>query len=250
MKAERLPFSQGTRPVLVGTGQRIELREHPARTEGAVWAEFVAGRFRHRLRFGGRRSQALARAIGWKGEAKAPAVVDATAGLGRDAFLLAWLGCRVTAVERSPAVWLLLRDGLLRAARDPELAPAVERLTLLRGEARALLPGLAARRPAEVVCLDPMHPPRRSGARVRKEMHLLRQQVGGDEDAGRLFLAARAAATARVVVKRPLHAPALAAEPDFVLRGRSTRFDVYLAGSRKEVTEAAPRTPSREPRPG
>jgi len=238
------------RPVLVGTGKRVELRESPTRAEGAVWAEFAAGRFRHRLRFGGRGSQALARAVGWKRGTPAPAVVDATAGLGRDAFLLAWLGCRVTAVERSPAVWLLLRDGLLRASRDPELAPAVDRLTLLRGEAGALLPGLAARGLAPVVCLDPMHPPRRSTALVRKEMRLLRSQVGGDEDAGELFRAARAAAAARVVVKRPLHAPALAAAPDFVLRGRSTRFDVYLAGARREVTGAGPRPPSREPPPG
>ncbi|MFQ5693538.1 MAG: class I SAM-dependent methyltransferase, partial [Nitrospinota bacterium] len=59
-----------------------------------------------------------------------------------------------------------------------------------------------------------------------------------------------AAAAGRVVVKRPLHAPPLAAGPDWVLRGRSTRFDVYLTGARKKATEAGPRPPSRGPRPG
>ena len=53
--------------------------------------DFVGGPVNHRLRFGGGRGQDLARAAGLKPGVN-PHIVDATAGLGRDAFLLASLG--------------------------------------------------------------------------------------------------------------------------------------------------------------
>jgi 16S rRNA (guanine1516-N2)-methyltransferase len=53
--------------------------------------DFTSGAVAHRLRFGGGRGQALPKAIGLKG-GKTPDVVDATAGFGRDSFLLASLG--------------------------------------------------------------------------------------------------------------------------------------------------------------
>jgi 16S rRNA (guanine1516-N2)-methyltransferase len=48
-------------------------------------------------------------------------VIDGTAGLGKDAFVLAGLGCKVTLVERHPVVVALLADGLARAWQDPEI---------------------------------------------------------------------------------------------------------------------------------
>ena len=78
---------------------------------GAVTSDFVGGAARHRREFGGGAGQPVARAIGLKGSQR-PQVVDATAGLGRDAFVMASLGCRVTLVERSPvAAALVGADG-------------------------------------------------------------------------------------------------------------------------------------------
>jgi len=95
--------------------------------------DFTSGAIAHRLRYGGGRGQALPRAVGMKG-GKTPNVVDATAGLGRDAFLLASLGAQVTLIERSPQMHALLADALARAA-DSDVGDIIARMTLLHGDA-------------------------------------------------------------------------------------------------------------------
>jgi 16S rRNA (guanine1516-N2)-methyltransferase len=164
------------------------------------------------------RRQPLARAIG-----KAQFVVDATAGLAQDALRLALLGFRVTAIERSPVVAALVADGLQRLGATHSLH---DRLRLLPGDARELLPTLVPR--PEVVYLDPMFPDkRRRSAAVRKELRWLRDLVGDDADALELFEAARRAASYRVVVKRPDHAPPLVPMPAASIAGKLVRYDIY-----------------------
>jgi 16S rRNA (guanine1516-N2)-methyltransferase len=190
--------------------------------------DFVGGAVGHRLRFGGGRGQALHRAAGFA-NGNTPSVVDATAGLGRDAFLLASMGARVTLIERSPEVHALLRDALDRAhAAGPDFAEIIERMTLLHGDAKALLPGLTA----EVVVVDPMHPPRKNTALVKKEMRVLRQLVGADPDALDLMQVALACAQKRVVLKWPLRADPLPGlrKPSHQIIGKTTRYDVFMIG--------------------
>jgi 16S rRNA (guanine1516-N2)-methyltransferase len=214
--------------LLVMTPERLELRERGPHASGPIYVDFAAGAVAHRRRFGGGRHQPLARAVGLKRGA-APTVVDATAGLGRDAFVLACLGCAVRLVERSPLIAALLRDGLDRAARVPDLGPLVaERLSLTVADGRDYLQNLADDQRPDVVYLDPMYPPRRKAALAGKEMRLLRCLTGGDDDAPELLAAALASARQRVVVKRPRRAPVLAGpQPDFQIAAPNTRFDVY-----------------------
>jgi 16S rRNA (guanine1516-N2)-methyltransferase len=190
--------------------------------------DFVGGAVGHRLRFGGGRGQALPRAAGFaRGET--PRIVDATAGLGRDAFLLASLGAEVVLVERVPAVAALLADGLARArAAGPDYAAIVDRMRLVEGNAIELLAGLAP----EVVLVDPMHPPRGNTALVKQEMRQLRELVGADPDALALLQAALAAASRRVVLKWPSHAAPLVGlrPPSHSIAGKSTRYDVFMTG--------------------
>ncbi|MFM5136385.1 class I SAM-dependent methyltransferase, partial [Aeromonas rivipollensis] len=141
---------------LVLTDTRLELRKLDEPKLGAVYVDFVDGAVAHRRKFGGGRGQSIAKAVGLKSGAM-PTVVDATAGLGRDAFVLASLGCKVTLIERSPVVAALLQDGLARAAQDPEIGPWVsERMHLLQGPAVDNLLALSER--PEVIYLDPMFP--------------------------------------------------------------------------------------------
>ncbi|HAD42901.1 MAG TPA: 16S rRNA (guanine(1516)-N(2))-methyltransferase, partial [Plesiomonas shigelloides] len=77
---------------------------------GAICVDFVGGTMAHRRRFGGGRGEAVAKAVGIK-KGYLPDVVDATAGLGRDAFVLASIGCRVRLLERHPVVAALLDGG-------------------------------------------------------------------------------------------------------------------------------------------
>lgn len=210
------------------TPQRLELRERDLGVSRSIYVDFTKGPAAHRRRFGGGRSQPLARAIGLKSGTPAT-VLDATAGLGRDAFVLACLGCTVYLLERSPIIAALLRDGLRRAERDPEIGFLIaERLHLIVANGRDYLRSLPEDRRPEVVYLDPMYPHRQKSALVKKEMRLLRQLVGDDEDAPELLAAALDCARRRVVVKRPRLAPTLAGPPPgFRIVAPNTRFDVY-----------------------
>jgi 16S rRNA (guanine1516-N2)-methyltransferase len=138
----------------------------------------------------------------------------------------------VTLLERSPEVQALLADGIARASQaSPELAAIVARMTLRLGDARLLLPGLEA----DVVLVDPMHPPRGNTALVKKEMRLLRELVGTDPDALELMQAALASARKRVVLKWPMRAPPLAGlrQPSHQIVGKTTRYDVFMTAADK-----------------
>ncbi|MCG3178715.1 MAG: Ribosomal RNA small subunit methyltransferase J [Phycisphaerae bacterium] len=206
--------------LLAVTPDRLELRE--AAGKAAIWVDFASGPMGHRQRSPRFGASMLLRAAGHKAGAELT-VCDATAGLGRDAFLLARAGCRVTAVERSGVIAALLADGLARAAADAELAESAGRVTLVVADAREALAGLSA----DVVCLDPMFPQRGKSAAVKKEMALCRRVAGEDADAAGLLAAALRTARSRVVVKRALRSPPLGEGVAYSYRGTTIRYDVY-----------------------
>ncbi len=188
--------------------------------------DFIGGAVAHRFRFGGGRGQALARAVGMKTD-KSPKIVDATAGLGRDAFLLASLGAEVTLIERSKKMHQLLEQGLERArAAGGDIAATISRMTLVFGDARELLPTLAP----TIILLDPMHPERKGSALVKKQLRQVREIVGTDEDAAQLMQVALASASQRVVLKWPQKATPMHGLPDpsHQIIGKSTRYDVFM----------------------
>lgn len=188
--------------------------------------DFVGGAVGHRLKFGGGRGQALPKAIGMKNGIN-PKVVDATAGLGRDAFLLASLGAEVTLIERSARMHELLQQGMARAADEGgEMAEIMSRMTLLFGDAKSLLPELKP----EIILIDPMHPPRKNSALVKKQMRLIRDIVGTDEDSVELMKVALESATKRVVLKWPQKADFMPdiRRPSHQIKGKSTRYDVFM----------------------
>ncbi len=188
--------------------------------------DFIGGAVGHRRRFGGGRGQALPRALGFK-PGVTPRVTDATAGLGRDAFLLASLGAEVTLIERSTDIWRRLEAALKEAAQaSSELAEITGRMTLIHGDARRLLPELSP----ETVLIDPMHPPRSKAALVKGEMRVLRQIVGTDEDRQELMAIALASASKRVVLKWPRRAAPMEGlqPPSHQILGKTTRYDVFM----------------------
>ncbi len=233
--------------VLVRTATRLELRwTGDVAPAAPVWTEFVTGPAGYRRRHGGR--EMLIRAVGVK-QGRPPAVLDATGGMGRDAFLLAGRGCAVHLFERNLVVAALLRDGLLRAAKNPETRESAGRIHLIAADSRKFLENMTnLGKNIDVVYLDPMFPERTKSALVKKELQILRLLVGGEDDTERLLAAALNAAGNRVVVKRPKSAPPLAGrKPSHCLNGDTTRFDVYMAipanrteGSGRKINSPAP----------
>lgn len=205
----------------------LSLRATAADAPGAIRVDFVEGALAHRRQYGGGAGQMVARAVGIRGALR-PRVLDATAGLGRDAFVLASLGCEVVLIERQPVIAALLADGLERARHaGAEVAEIAGRMQLLTGDAIQFMAGWSEPVP-EVIHLDPMFPERQKSALVKKEMRLFRPLAGDDPDAPQLLEAALRLASHRVVVKRPRKAPAIEGPaPTAQMSGQSSRYDIY-----------------------
>jgi len=210
----------------------IQLQQTGRKAPGPIIAEFTEGAVDHRRKFGGGKGQMIAKAVGVKAGVY-PRVLDATAGMGKDSFVLATLGCGLTMIERSPVVHLLLQDGLQRAqefsrAQDAELLQVINRMQLLAQDSRGYLESLAPAQFPDVIYLDPMFPERQKTADVKKEMAAFHSVVGKDEDADALLPLALAHVNYRVVVKRPRKAPFLNNQiPSYQLEGKSSRYDIY-----------------------
>lgn len=219
--------------VLVLNGNKIFLQQTGRKVPGPIFVEFTEGSVDHRRKFGGGKGQMIAKAVGIK-VGVYPRILDATAGLGKDSFVLASLGTKVTMLERSPLVFCLLQNGLERARyfaqdnNDTELATILQRMNLRKESSHEFLQSLTAENFPDVIYLDPMFPEREKSAEVKKEMLAFHSLVGKDEDADQLLPLALSKVNYRVVVKRPRKAPFLNNQtPSFQLEGKSSRFDIY-----------------------
>ena len=169
----------------------------------------------------------VVRAAHVKGADEPLTLVDATAGLGDDSFLLAAAGFDVRLHESNPVIAALLRDALERAAHDERLAPIVAHMELCEVDSIVALRELP--HTPDVVLLDPMFPARSKSAAVKKKLQLLQQVEQPCADEGALLDAALAARPRKVIVKRPAKGPQLAGrKPDYSLAGKAIRFDCYV----------------------
>ena len=224
-----LALQQTGRPSAAGrrgkTGRRAAIEALP----GPVSVDFGSDGMRHRRRSG--HNELLGRAVGVSGKRR-PQVLDATAGLGRDSFVLADMGCMVTLCEREPVIAAMLSHGLqvALASGDDWLPGVARRMSLVAADARDLAPPQFGS--PDMIYLDPMFPPRDKSAAVKKEMALFQLLLDGEaagHDADGLLLWALEQDVARVVVKRPARAPFLAGrKPSHSVAGKAVRFDVYV----------------------
>lgn len=184
----------------------------------------------YRVKHGGGRQELLARAVGVKHHSvnEPLRVIDATAGLGVDAWIMASLGMEVVMLERVPVMALLLADGLARVAE-------MTNLKLIFGDANQHVTGLS-HDGYQVAYLDPMYPSNSSDHAARNQrLRLVQEAVGQDEDACMLLKSALTSCH-RVVVKRPRHAHALAnLPPDWQLTGQSCRYDLYFTNKHRLI---------------
>jgi len=206
---------------------------------GPVTASFLGGKTEHRRQFGGGKGQLIAKAVGLN-HGVVPEVLDASAGLGRDAYVLASLGCKLKMVERSPVIAELLSCAL-EEGRGTVIDEIVARMQLISANSSKWLDAQNDA-VADVIYLDPMYPHREKSSLVKKEMRLFQVLVGEDLDDAELLSAALKKARYRVVVKRPRKGLAIeGATPSYQLMGKSCRYDIYsiksLAGLKVKTEE-------------
>ncbi len=208
------------------TPSHVELVFPEEQKMSPIWVDFMRNDLVLRGQNRHSKKELLLRAVGVKKNV-ALTVIDATAGWGRDGFLLANAGCYVMLIERSPWMAALLQDGLERFWKIQDKITA-DCFNLIQADAINYLNTLSENYP-EVIYLDPMYPVRTKSALVKKEMRVLREIVGSDQDSGLLFLIALKKAKQRVVVKRDIRSDFLEGKkPSYQYLGKDTRFDVYL----------------------
>lgn len=189
----------------------------------SFFIDYGSGRV-HTRRTSGK--QILLKAIGGAGKK----VLDATAGLGRDAFVLASLGCLVTALEKSAVLGELVMDGLKRCEEDENLKRISSRLKFIVGESSDYIDKSEVD-DFDVLYIDPMYPKNQKSAKPKKEMMILQEffkSEPGEEFGARQILDKGIKKVKRVVVKRPLNGPELVSGVNFKFKGTTTRFDVYV----------------------
>lgn len=199
------------------------LQEISANKPGPVKVDFASPAMMHRRKGG--QNEMLGRAIGIKSN-RHPWVFDATAGLGRDAYVLADLGCKVTLVERSAVLAFVLQEGLNRAviSQFNEVREAAARMSVKCEDSTEI-----CATPDQVIYLDPMFEERKGSAASKKDLSVLQALHGHSADDQRLIDWAFRQPVSRIVVKRPIKAaPLTASVPSHVLKGKSVRFDVYV----------------------
>lgn len=179
--------------------------------------------------------QGLAKAVGLN-KHEPMQVLDATAGLGRDAFILASMGCEVSMIEQSPLIYSLILDGLKRAASTDDMAleGILNKMSLHHARAQDWFEEIAQGKQAkpDVIYLDPMFPPRSKNANVKRDIGLLQEVLGFDKNSNSLLEAAKGCAKHRIVVKRPGSKAGKASngslKPSFVVPGKTAHFEVYV----------------------
>lgn len=201
--------------------------------------DFTSGGLAHRLQYGGGKGQTIAKAIGINSKNK-PHILDATAGLGRDAIILANLGSQVSLVEQSPILAEMLKQAIDAAKNNALFQQATRQgFELYHANSSSFMhektiPG------CDVVYLDPMYPEKKKSALVKKDMQMLQTLIGhsSEDTNAELLKAALGFAKQRVVVKRPKGADILdGPKPTMSLHSKKTRYDVYVIKTLKNIAE-------------
>lgn len=222
------------------TSDFVELCDREKNT--SIHIDFLSGDLAHRKQFGGGRGQSIAKAIGLKQGTPPPTVLDATAGLAKDAYVLACLGCPITLLERSPFIVELIHDAIERAKEDEHFKSILDTgFIIIQDSSIDYLNNLSEQADTtpdniypdviypDVIYLDPMYPDRKKSASVKKNMQILQTLLGKDEDTQELLNAALKVAKKRVVVKRPKGSDNLSAiKPTYQVNSKKTRYDIYI----------------------
>ena len=178
----------------------------------------------HRVTNGRLQHEMLVRAA--KSDKPGRKAIDATAGMGEDAFLLAAQGYEVTLFEQNPVIAVLLKDALRRAKKHPVLKDIASRMNLVQDNSVEGMSKLLD--PVDVIYLDPMFPARQKSSLINKKLQLIQKLEPPCSEETDLFDAAISASPSKIIVKRPLKSEFLAGrKPSYTLNVKAIRYDCY-----------------------
>ena len=223
----------GTKVFLIYQKDGLSIAQITADNLLFISANFYGESVRYRREKGGGKREMIAKAIGLNYTSNL-SILDATCGLGNDAFVLASIGGHVTMIERVAEVHALVEFALKYATEwgktaDSKLLDILSRMELIKGDAIKYMLNMCSENRPDVIYLDPMFPPRKKSAKIKKEMQVMHNVVGSDTDSNEMLPIALHCARKRVVVKRPRVAPTLSrVKVNYTFKGKSNRYDVYV----------------------
>ena len=164
----------------------------------------------------------LKKAIGKKN--KNLTIFDGTAGFLSDALIFLALGHKVIACEQSKVLFLLLSDAINRAKIKLNF---LDNLNLIHGNALDVYKIIQN---IDVIYLDPMYPRKKNALRsggmsdIKNILKLENIDNLGDQ----IFFDLKNNKFKKIVLKRPIKSKIIDDSLNYQVKGKSTRFDVYI----------------------
>ncbi|MBL32943.1 MAG: hypothetical protein CMD79_03585 [Gammaproteobacteria bacterium] len=153
-------------------------------------------------------------------------IFDATAGLLSDSMIFLSLGHKVVAVEQSKIIFLLVDDAIKRAKNE---IPFLKNINLINANSLDIYK--SSQELFDIVYLDPMYPISKKNIKKSGDLDSLRsileiENILNEENS--LINSFMKEDYQKLILKRPLKAKKLHSNINYQVKGKSTRFDIYL----------------------
>ncbi|USS94121.1 class I SAM-dependent methyltransferase [Buchnera aphidicola] len=186
---------------------------------------FLSGKNNFRRKYN-RKKELIIKAVKIK-NSKKTIILDATAGLGKDSFILASSGYKIFMIEKNKIIYQLLKNGLKRLYKNMEINMWIKKKMILFHDDSLnffkhtkIIP--------DVIYLDPMFLNKKKTL-PKKDMSILKILVSKQKITKNLLKKSIKFTKKKVVVKRPIKAPYLEnIKPTYIIYGTKYRFDIYL----------------------
>jgi 16S rRNA (guanine1516-N2)-methyltransferase len=153
-------------------------------------------------------------------------IFDATAGLLSDTMIFLSLGHKVVAAEQSKILFCLVNDAIQRA-RDK--IPYLNNLEFLNDNSQLVYK--KQDKVFDVIYLDPMYPIIKKSTKKRGSINNIKQileiehLVSDEEEIIDIFMKYN---YKKIIVKRPLKSEKKYSNINYQVKGKTTRFDIYI----------------------
>ena len=153
-------------------------------------------------------------------------IFDSTAGLLTDSMIFLSLGHKVVAVEQSKIIYSLVKDAILRAKNK---IPELKNLIFLNDNSLDVYKSMS--KGFDVIYLDPMYPILKHNIKKSGELNAIRsileiENLSNDEDS--MINDFMRLDYKKIILKRPLKSKKIYSNINYQVKGRTTRFDIYL----------------------
>ena len=146
------------------------------------------------------------------------AILDCTAGFGRDSFLLDSMGHDVTMIENSPIVAMLLKNALRRSNNI--------NIKLFFGNAYDYMKH--SNEKYDYIYIDFMFEKLKNKSLSSKNDEALKMISFNDNDKNKIIQLAQSVSNKKVIVKEPRNTVSGILKPNYIIKTRLLKYNIYL----------------------